>query len=231
MRTALPRPPSARPAELRVPAALKMAEGGGGAPPPSCSSSSSSSSLKGLREQMGERGRRGPGGGLGRPEGTERGAQRGLCAGPRPGSRSRPTGPRCPGAPAVRCAALRCGVLREPPVVRTSRRAELLGLQLPQRVVLAVRSGTPPKCRRRGQDVALRIRDATVLFVSSSFLSPLLCALAEGTPRCFGFVLPCSRARLFLRPQITVLCDVLGACAELYGAAARTASGASNYRR
>lgn len=108
VRTALPRPPSARPAELRVPAALKMAEGGGGVPPPSCSSSSSSSSLKGLREQMGERGRRGPGGGLGRPEGTERGAQRGLCAGPRPGSRSRPTGPRCPGAPAVRCAAVRC---------------------------------------------------------------------------------------------------------------------------
>ncbi|XP_021261499.1 MAP7 domain-containing protein 3 isoform X9 [Numida meleagris] len=47
-----PASPSARPAESRVPAALKMAEGGGGAALPSCSSSSSSSSLKGLREQM-----------------------------------------------------------------------------------------------------------------------------------------------------------------------------------
>lgn len=174
----------------------------------------------------------GPGAGSGRPEGTERGRSAGFggaeAGEPLPPYRA--ALPRSSGR-AVRCASVCFGVLREPPVVRTSRRAEVLGLQLPQRVVLAVRSGTPPKCRRRGQDVALRIRDATVLFVSSSFLSPLLCALPEGTPRCFGFVLLCSRARLFLRPQITVLCDVLGACAELYGAAARTASGASNYKR
>lgn len=176
---------------------------------------------------------RGEGGGPGAGSGGLRARSGGRSAGFVRG-RGRGAAPALPGRAALElrpCAALRCGALREPPVVRTSRRAELLGLQLPQRVVLAVRSGTPPKCRRRGQDVALRIRDATVLFVSSSFLSPLLCALAEGTPRCFGFVLPCSRARLFLRPQITVLCDVLGACAELYGAAARTASGASNYKR
>lgn len=110
---------------------------------------------------------RGEGGGSGWARaawGHGAGPQRGLCAGQRPGSRSRPTGPRRPGAPAVRC-------VHRPLLGRPSVCSSFSAL------VLAVRLGTPPKCRRRGQDVALLIRDAIILSVASFFLPSFVCWL------------------------------------------------------
>lgn len=97
---------------------------------------------------------------------------------------------------------------RAPPLARTS-----LGLQLLQRLGPGGAPWDPSEVQEEGTGCGIANQRCDNTFCCF-FLSPLLCVLAEGTLRCSGSVLPFSRAYLFLRPRITVLCDVLDACAK-----------------